>query len=80
MQKKIFSNAALCHDFGGGRWKGVGEEEGESVEEEEDRWNELLSMHGLKGIHDFPDTFSGTDVECLMRPLNQTTILSLCIL
>jgi hypothetical protein len=36
MQKKIFSNATLCHDFGGGRWKGVGEEEGESVEEEEE--------------------------------------------
>ena len=43
MQKKIFSNAALCHDFGGGRWKGVGEEEGESVEEEEE-------MHGLQEL------------------------------
>ena len=46
-EKKIFSNAALCHDFGGGRWKGVGEEEGESVEEEEEehRWNELPGMN-----------------------------------
>jgi hypothetical protein len=66
MQKKIFSNAALCHDFGGGRWKGVGKEEGESVEEEEE-------MHGLQELqNDLPDTFSGTDVECL-RPLNHHT-------
>lgn len=65
MQKKIFSNAALCHDFGRGRWKGVGEEEGESVEEEkEHRWNEFLVWIAGDTSMILSLFVGGTDVEC----------------